>query len=152
MARTYHPTLFLRGANAVMSLLLRNGVKVGSNALLTVPGRKSGEPRTTPVTPLEGDGERWVQSPYGDVNWVRNLRAAGQGTLTRGRRTEAFSAVELTPAETARVLQAHLSSFPSLVRDYFDVTPESSLEAFEREAPRHPMVRITRTPTPAERP
>ncbi len=44
--------------------------------LPTVPGRKSGVPRTTPVALGERDGRRWLVSPYGEVDWVRNLRAA----------------------------------------------------------------------------
>ena len=142
MAKIYRITPFVRISNAVVAALLRRGVPIGSNALLTVPGRKSGQPRTTPVTLLERDGERWLQSPFGDVNWVRNLRAAGEATLTRGRHSEPISVVELSPAEAAPIYKGALASFPSMIRDYFDVTPDSPLEAFEGEAPRHPMFRV----------
>ncbi len=123
-------------------------MKLGSNALLTVPGRASGEPRTTPVTLLERDGERWLQSPFGEVNWVRNLRAAGTATLTRGRHAESISVVELSAAEAAPIFKGFLASFPSLVKGYFDVTPDSPLEEFEREAPRHPMFRVVAATSP----
>ncbi len=146
MAKTYRITPFVRISNAIVSALLRRGVKMGSNVLLTVPGRASGQPRTTPVTILEHDGERWLQSPFGEVNWVRNLRAAGEGTLTHGGHVESISAVELSPAEAAPVLKKTLASFPPLIRGYFDVTPASPLEAFEREAPRHPMFRVIAAP------
>jgi deazaflavin-dependent oxidoreductase (nitroreductase family) len=142
MARTYHVGPAVRISNAVVAALLRCGVKIGGNSLLTVPGRKSGQPRTTPVTILQWNGERWLQSPFGEVNWVRNLRAAGRATLTRGRREEPISVVELSPAEAAQVLKGTLASYPSLIKGYFDVTPESPLEDFEREAPRHPMFRV----------
>ena len=142
MAKTYRVTPFVRVSNAIVAALLRRGVKIGSNALLTVPGRTSGEPRTTPVTLLERDGEVWLSSPFGEVNWVRNLRAAGRATLTRGGRSEPISAVELTPAEAAPVLKWALASIPSFLRAYFDVTPDSSLDAFEQEAPRHPIFRV----------
>lgn len=142
MAKTYHVSPAVRISNGIVAALLRRGVKIGRNTLLTVPGRKSGKPRTTPVTILEWNGERWLQSPFGDVNWVRNLRAAGQATLTRGRRVEPISVVELSPAEAARVLKGTLASYPSLIKGYFDVTPESPLEDFEREAPRHPLFRV----------
>lgn len=78
--------------------MLRVGVPMGPNALITVRGRKSGEPRTTPVALIEFGGRRWVSSPYGAVNWVRNLRAAGRATLTIHRRRESVLAIEL-PAE-----------------------------------------------------
>jgi len=148
MPRTYRITPFVRISNAIVAALLRRGVKLGGMALLTVPGRKTGQPRTTPVTLLELDGERWLQSPFGEVNWVRNLRAAGRATLMRGRHAEPISVIELSPAEAAPVLKGALASFPSLVKSYFDVTPDSPLEAFEREAPRHPMFRVVAATAP----
>ena len=142
MAKTYRVNAFVRISNAIMAALLRRGMKFGANALLTVPGRKSGEPRTTPVTLLEQDGARYLQSPFGEVNWVRNLRAAGRGTLRRGKNEEPIRVVEVSPVEAARIYKAVLGSVPAFIRAYFDVTPASPLADFEREAPRHPMFRI----------
>ncbi len=48
--------------------LLAAGVPLGFNGLLTVRGRKSGQPRTTPVAIIEVSGRRWVWSPWGDVH------------------------------------------------------------------------------------
>jgi deazaflavin-dependent oxidoreductase (nitroreductase family) len=72
---------------------------MGPNGLITVRGRTSGERRTTPVAFVDIDGRTWVQSPFGDVNWVRNLRAAGEATITVGKRSEEVRAVELSTAE-----------------------------------------------------
>jgi deazaflavin-dependent oxidoreductase (nitroreductase family) len=85
--------------NPLARRMLGIGVPMGPNALITVRGRKSGEPRTTPVALIEIDGKRWVSSPFGDVNWVRNLRAAGQATVTIGRREELVRATELSAQE-----------------------------------------------------
>ena len=144
MAKDFQSSRMFRIGNAITSGLLRLGVKLGNNVLLTVPGRKSGVPRTTTVTLLERDGQRWLQSPFGEVNWVRNLRAAGRATLTRGRRTEEVLAIELSPAEAAPIFQWVLAtvSVPGPIRAYYAVTPESPLAAFEAEARRHPMFRI----------
>ena len=90
---------FVAGFNRVAQGMLRAGVPMGPNALITVRGRKSGEPRTTPVALIEIDGRRWVSSPYGDVNWVRNLRASGRATLTIGRRQVDVTAIELASDE-----------------------------------------------------
>ena len=70
--------------------LLAAGVPLGFNGLITVPGRTTGMPRTTPVAIIvDGSGRRWIWAPWGDVQWVRNLRAAGRATITvRGRREE----------------------------------------------------------------
>jgi deazaflavin-dependent oxidoreductase (nitroreductase family) len=79
--------------------MLGIGFPMGPNGLITVRGRTSGEPRTTPVAFVDVEGRTWVQSPFGDVNWVRNLRAAGQATITVGKRSEEVSAVELSKVE-----------------------------------------------------
>ena len=85
--------------NPIARRLMRLGVPMGPNALLSVRGRKSGQTRTTPVALLQVGGRRWVIGTFGDVNWVRNLRAAGEGTITLGRRHELVRAEELTHDE-----------------------------------------------------
>ena len=72
---------------------------LGFNRLLTIRGRKSGAPRTTPLAVIERDGRRWVWAPWGDVNWVRNLRAAGEATIHVGGRDEKVRAIELDPSQ-----------------------------------------------------
>jgi len=67
--------------------------------VLTTTGRKSGEPRTTPIAIIEHDGRRWIWAPWGDVHWVRNLRVAGRATITVRRREEEVTSTELDRAE-----------------------------------------------------
>jgi deazaflavin-dependent oxidoreductase (nitroreductase family) len=81
--------------------LLQAGVPMGPDVLLTVQGRTSGLPRTTPVTVCENDGRRGLISPFGDTQWVRNLRAAGRATIGVGRRREEVTAVELDQVDAA---------------------------------------------------
>ena len=76
-------------------LLLKLGVPLGFNGLITTRGRKSGLPRTTPVAIIDVSGRRWVWAPWGEVNWVRNLRTAGRATITVRRRDEEVRATEL---------------------------------------------------------
>lgn len=85
--------------NRVARRLLAAGVPMGPNALVTIRGRVSGLPRTTPLSIVEASGRRWLIGPFGEVDWVRNLRAAGRATITVRRRTEGVTAEELTPAE-----------------------------------------------------
>ncbi|SRR5712692_2482553 len=87
---------FVRLFSPVAKRILRVGPLLGPNALITVRGRKSGLPRTTPVALVELDGKRWVIGTFGEVNWVRNLRTAGEATLTVGRRREQVVATELS--------------------------------------------------------
>src|SRR6266566_8810707 len=122
MAKTNQAPTFVRIANIMSKFLLRLGIKmVGDTALLTVKGRKSGLPRTTPVTPVKVDGQRVLVAPYGAVDWVRNLRAAGEGTLSRGRYQEHISAVELSIPEAAPVLKKALPLAPQMLHQYFEV-------------------------------
>ena len=78
---------------------LAAGVPMGFNGLITIPGRKSGLPRTTPVAIIEVSGRRWVWAPWGDVHWVRNLRAAGRATIDKRGRKEEVTATELDATE-----------------------------------------------------
>jgi deazaflavin-dependent oxidoreductase (nitroreductase family) len=84
----------------IARFLLAAKVPLGFNGLITVPGRKTGVPRTTPVAIIaDGSGRRWVWAPWGDVQWVRNLRAAGRATITVRGRTEEVTAVEQEPGQ-----------------------------------------------------
>src|SRR5437667_11451694 len=81
--------------NLVAKRLLAAGVPLGPNGLLTVRGRKSDLPRTTPVAIIELSGRRWIWAPWGGSQWVRNLRAAGQATITVRGRKEDVRATEM---------------------------------------------------------
>src|SRR5690606_17620454 len=109
--------------------------------LLTTVGRRTGRPRTHPVSVYALDGERWLVLPYGVRPWVRNVRASGEAVLRRGRRRERIALEEVGPERAAPVLREYVRR-ESIVRPYFDVEPDAPLDAFEAEAPRHPVFRI----------
>jgi len=90
---------FVAVSNGLARRLLRLGPLMGPNALLTVRGRKSGVPRTTPVALVDIGGRRWVVGTFGDVNWVRNLREARRAAIAVGKRSEDVAARELTVDE-----------------------------------------------------
>jgi len=102
--------------NPVARRVLRVGAVLGPNALITVRGRKSGEPRTTPVALVEIEGRRWVIGTFGDTNWVRNLRAAGHATLSVGRRSQEVDARELTVEEGTRFFRDVLTPYVRRLR------------------------------------
>jgi deazaflavin-dependent oxidoreductase (nitroreductase family) len=136
---------FVRLGNFFTTSMLRAGIKLvgpGNRPmyLLTVQGRKSGQPRTTPIVVIEADGQRYLLAPFGAVDWVRNLRAAGMAVLSRGRREEQVRARELPREEAGQALKRSVEGgIPSFLSKYFDVTRESSLEEFERAVELHPM-------------
>jgi deazaflavin-dependent oxidoreductase (nitroreductase family) len=89
----------VRFFSPILKFLLVAGMPMGFNRLVTIRGRKSGLPRTTPLAVIEVGGRRWVWAPWGEVQWVRNLRAAGRATIAVRGRTEEVSATELDPTE-----------------------------------------------------
>jgi deazaflavin-dependent oxidoreductase (nitroreductase family) len=136
-----------RVADTVMGSLLRHGRGPGFMRLLTVTGRITGQPRTTPVVPVRRDGAVWVVSAFGEVAWVRNTRAAGRLDLHRGAERATYVARELSASEAVPVLRAYLS-MPSarFVRHDFDITPDSPDDATAAEAARHPVFALTPAP------
>jgi deazaflavin-dependent oxidoreductase (nitroreductase family) len=99
LTRSARVPWFVPYFNPIARRLLAAGIPMGPNVLVTIRGRKSGLPRTTPLTIVAFSGRRWLMAPFGEVDWVRNLRAARRATITVRRRTEEVTAVELGPTE-----------------------------------------------------
>ncbi len=102
---------FVDVLNPLARRLLRIGPLMGPNALITVRGRKSGVPRTTPVALVELAGRRWVIGTFGETNWVRNLRAAREATLTVGRKKVHVTASELSVADRTAFFTERLGPY-----------------------------------------
>jgi deazaflavin-dependent oxidoreductase (nitroreductase family) len=143
MANKSNIPWFLPMANKMVSTLLRIGVKLNGPGkspmyLFTVRGRKSGQLRTTPVAILEQNGNRYLMSPYGVVDWVRNVRAAGEATFTRGRHAEQIRPVELSTSEATPILRNFIESGNPIAK-FFGINAGASLEDFEQLASTHPV-------------
>jgi deazaflavin-dependent oxidoreductase (nitroreductase family) len=130
--RTGVPPRWLKPLNRVLMTLQRLGLGMRELPVLTVPGRRSGQPRRTPLTVLELDGQRYLLQGYPGADWVANVRAAGHvGTLGVGRRSEQVRLVELAPAEALPVLRTWPVRVPQgakIMKDagvVDDVTPEA---------------------------
>ncbi|OIN79580.1 nitroreductase family deazaflavin-dependent oxidoreductase [Mycobacterium malmoense] len=99
------PPRYLKPMNRVMMAVQRLGIPTGPALVLTVPGRKSGRPRSTPMTPFDFQGGLYVVAGYPGADWAANARAAGTGTLSQGRRSREVKIVELTAEEARPVLR-----------------------------------------------
>ena len=129
--------------NPVIAWLTRAGLSVKGTRLLDVPGRTSGIVRTTVVNLLTVDGERYLVAPRGTTQWVRNVRAAGGGTLRVGRRRERFVAVELPDDAKGDILRAYLEQWAWEVGQFFDgLTSSSPDEDLAAAAPGFPVFRV----------
>jgi deazaflavin-dependent oxidoreductase (nitroreductase family) len=129
--------------NRLVARLTRAGISVMGSRVLEVPGRKTGEPRRTPVNLLVLDGTRYLVAPRGHTQWVRNLRASTGGRLWLGRRSEPFTATELPDEEKPPLLRAYLKRWKFEVGVFFEgVGPASSDEELRRIAPDHPVFKL----------
>jgi deazaflavin-dependent oxidoreductase (nitroreductase family) len=145
MAAHYRaPGWFTRNIfNRFIAFLTRRGVSVAGSRVLAVKGRTSGEWRTVPVNLLELDGRRYLVSPRGEGQWVRNLRVAGTGELRVGKKVEVFRARELDNAEKVPVLRAYLKRWKFEVGVFFKgVGPDSTDEQLLAITTRHPAFEV----------
>jgi deazaflavin-dependent oxidoreductase (nitroreductase family) len=138
----------VRFFDPIAKRLLGAGVPMGPNALITTRGRKSGLPRTTPVALVELEGRRWIQSPFGEVNWVRNLRVSGEATLGFGSREESVTATELGIDEAATFYSERLAPYfrriPAPVRWVMGsmIGMQAILEDPEKASHEHPVFEL----------
>jgi deazaflavin-dependent oxidoreductase (nitroreductase family) len=139
--KPYHLGLLRRAVNAVAKPLLRRGLGPRQTYLLTVPGRRSGRPYTTPVSLIENERGRFLVAPYGVTSWVENARAAGEVQLHRGSAVERLAIEELAPDGAVPILRQYYRR-AWVTRSFFDVTPASSDAAWAAEAPHHPVFRL----------
>ena len=109
------PPRWLKPANKVMIALQKLGIPTGPPMVLTVPGRKTGQLRSTPMTPFTVDGQLYTVAGYPGADWERNARAAGSGTLSHGRKKRPVKIVELSADQARPVLRAVPSEVPIAV-------------------------------------
>lgn len=156
----------VRLLNPVFTRYLALGLPGGPNVLLTVRGRRSGLPRTFPVAWMKLGDRQFVQASYGEVPWVRNLRASNQATLRRGRRSQAVEALEMEPAVAGPLIHDALAAYPCsglvkrlvgptirppvAVLHYFRVRVDDTLDDYVAEAGRHPLFELRPSSTAGE--
>ena len=118
--------------------MLRRGLRIGSQALLTVPGRRTGLPRRTPVSIATVGETRDIVAAFPDADWVHNARAAGSATLIRGRWAEAVRLTELPVEERGAILRAFLEQVRGGRRFFGTDDPDEVVTA----ADRYPVFRL----------
>jgi deazaflavin-dependent oxidoreductase (nitroreductase family) len=130
--------------NRTIQALTQAGISVMGSRVLAVRGRKSGEWRTTPVNLLTLDGATYLVAPRGQAQWVRNLRAAGEGELRVGRRVQRFTATELADQDKPPVLRAYLKRWAWEVGMFFEgINADSTDEQLLGIAPGFPVFRVS---------
>ncbi|OBH84135.1 nitroreductase family deazaflavin-dependent oxidoreductase [Mycobacterium sp. E2989] len=109
------PPWWLKPANKVFIQMSRLGMSFGgeSPVVLTVKGRKSGAPRSTPVTPMTVDGHQYVVAGFPGADWVANVRAAGEATIARGRQVQRVRMAELSADDARPILRLFPTEVPT---------------------------------------
>jgi hypothetical protein len=108
---------WLKPANRVVMALQGLGLAIGTMRVLSVPGRTSGKMRSTPVSPLTVNGQRYIIGGFAQGDWVRTARVAGWATRSGRRRASAAGRAALE--ERAPILRefhasCHIAcSFPA---------------------------------------
>ncbi len=133
---------WLKPANRMVMALNRMGLALGTQHILSIPGRKTGQLRSTPVSVLTVGGKRYIVTGI-ETNWVKNARAAGWGLLSRGRKRERVALVEVPVEQRAPILR----EFPRQVRGgvkFFErmLGLPNDPEAFAAAAPKCPVFRV----------
>jgi deazaflavin-dependent oxidoreductase (nitroreductase family) len=140
-ADSFRHTLRRRILNRLITPPTRLGLAGRRTHILTVRGRKTGRRYSTPIQLVIEGERRWLVAPYGEREWVKNARAAGEVELTRALKTTRHVVEEVGPEEAAPVLREYLRTTP-IVKRFFGVDRDDPLEAFAAEAPRHPVFRV----------
>lgn len=142
----YHkPSAATRLFNSVWGRIAGAGLSPRTMVTLEVRGRRTGQPRRVPVNWIDYEGSRYLVSPRGETDWVRNVRAAaGEAVILHGKRTP-VRLEEVPPEDRAPIIKKYLARNAVSTRAHFGVDPKADISEFERIAAAHPVFRIVET-------
>lgn len=146
MPKYQRPGFFTRAVINPLIMLVgkTTGWTMKNTHTLTVRGRTSGKKQSVPVAPIEVDGARYLVAPRGTTQWVRNIRASGEGELQLGRKRERITVQEIDDDAKPPVLRPYLRVWAMDMKEFFNnVGADASEEEIRREAEDHPVFRIT---------
>ena len=136
------PTKLTLMMNRFVSWLASLGFTPRDTVTLEAKGRSSGRVRSNPVTWVEHDGQRYLVSPRGEAEWVRNVRAAGGEAVIHHRGRQTVRLEEVPAEERAPIIKAYLKKTAKATQQHFGVEPQAEIGEFEGIAARHPVFRI----------
>jgi deazaflavin-dependent oxidoreductase (nitroreductase family) len=140
------PAALTQVMNRMMGWLASLGLTPSHMITLEVKGRRSGQPRSTVVNAVEYEGARYVVSPRGESEWVRNVRAAGGEAIVRHRGRRSVRLEEVPPEQRAPILKKYLSENAMSTKQHFGIDPKAEIAEFAALAERHPVFRVSEQP------
>lgn len=142
MGKVYRAGVGQRLVNVVFRRLAAWGQGPKYLHILTVTGRTSGRERSVPIDVMDMNGLRYLVAPYGQVNWVRNLRSAGTASLRRGTEVHSYDAVEMDPSQAIPVIREYVRTVP-VTRAYWNATADATDDDVLEDALKHPVFALT---------
>lgn len=140
MVSKFQMTKARRRVNTFTMWLARRGL--GAQVVLTTTGRLTGQPHHVPVSPLDTKGTGYLVAPYGEVDWVRNVRVNPKVQLRQGKNRREVTLAEVPPGRRAELLMKYWTE-QKITRPYFDVSASHPTRAdFGRVAASHPIFKI----------
>ncbi|HVS88479.1 MAG TPA: nitroreductase family deazaflavin-dependent oxidoreductase [Candidatus Acidoferrum sp.] len=133
--------------NRAFGFFVGLGLGLPHNYLLQVRGRKTGRIYSTPINLLVvglswSGGERYLVAPRGRTQWVRNVEAAGEITLKKGKTRQNFHVRPIPDEEKPEFLKLYLERFAPTVQRYFPIPAGSPVEAFHDLARNYPVFEL----------
>lgn len=136
------PSVVERAFNQLFGVFVGLGGGLAHNYVLQVRGRKSGRIYSMPVNLLEMGQRRYLVSPRGNTQWVRNLRSSLELSLKKGSKSDRFRVRELPESEKPVLLKEYLSRYRKTVQRYFSIPVESDLDTFATITKWHPVFEL----------
>ncbi len=142
--RGQRPNWIVRIENRAWAALFSLGILPDYMVTLEVTGRKSGRTVSLPVAVTVVNGQRYLVSMLGEnVQWVRNVRAAGGRAVLRRHGREEVHLEEVPADQRAPILKAYLQLAPG-ARPHVPVDKDAPLAEFEKVATAFPVFRVVR--------
>jgi len=142
MYRGGRPNSIARVMNRLGAAVASMGVTSNIMVTLETTGRSSGRTISQPMVVAVIKGQRYLVSMLGEnVNWVKNVHAAGgKATLRSGSREEIL--LEEVPIDQrAPILKVYLKRAPG-ARPHIPVDKDAPLEDFEKVAADFPVFKV----------
>ncbi len=112
------------------------------NWLAKVVGRRSGKTISFPLVMTVMNGERYLVAMLGEeMNWVKNVRAAGGRATLRNGVTEQVRLEEVDVSQRMPILKAYLQIAPG-ARPHMPVTKDAPIAEFENVAAQYPVFKL----------
>jgi deazaflavin-dependent oxidoreductase (nitroreductase family) len=138
------PNWLERAVNRFYGSLASAGLGPAYSYLLTIQGRKTGTPYSTPVNVLRFEQRLYLVGTRGHTQWSRNALVVKTATLKRGRILMEFDLRPLADAEKPEILKAYLRQFNWMVRRFFSIPSDSPVAAFAAVAQHYPVFELVR--------